>query len=68
MLDLILSPLAILAGCALLYFGGDMLVSASTFIADRIGMSPVAIGATIVARMVCRRSNRSLPISEVMFL
>jgi cation:H+ antiporter len=48
-LDLILSPLAILAGCALLYFGGDMLVSASTFIADRIGMSPVAIGATIVA-------------------
>jgi cation:H+ antiporter len=26
-----------------------MLVSASTFIADRIGMSPVAIGATIVA-------------------
>jgi cation:H+ antiporter len=48
-LDLILSPLAILAGCALLYLGGDMLVSASTFIADRIGMSPVAIGATIVA-------------------
>ncbi len=49
MLDLILSPLAILAGCVLLYLGGDMLVSASTFIADRIGMSPVAIGATIVA-------------------
>ncbi len=49
MLDLILSPLAILAGCGLLYFGGDMLVSASTFIADRIGMSPIAIGATIVA-------------------
>ena len=49
MLDLLLSPLAILAGCALLYLGGDMLVSASTFIADRIGMSPVAIGATIVA-------------------
>jgi cation:H+ antiporter len=48
-LDLILSPLAILAGCGLLYFGGDMLVSASTFIADRIGMSPIAIGATIVA-------------------
>ena len=49
MLDLLLSPLAILAGCTLLYLGGDMLVSASTFIADRIGMSPVAIGATIVA-------------------
>jgi cation:H+ antiporter len=48
-LDLLLSPLAILAGCTLLYLGGDMLVSASTFIADRIGMSPVAIGATIVA-------------------
>ena len=48
-LDLILSPLAILAGCVLLYLGGDMLVSASTFIADRIGMSPIAIGATIVA-------------------
>jgi cation:H+ antiporter len=48
-LDLLLSPLAIIAGCALLYLGGDMLVSASTFIADRIGMSPVAIGATIVA-------------------
>lgn len=49
MLDLILSPLAILTGCGLLYLGGDMLVSASTFIADRIGMSPIAIGATIVA-------------------
>jgi cation:H+ antiporter len=48
-LDLVLSPLAILAGCAFLYVGGDMLVSASTFIADRIGMSPIAIGATIVA-------------------
>ena len=45
-LDLILSPIAILAGCVLLYVGGDMLVSASTFIADRIGMSPIAIGAT----------------------
>lgn len=49
MLELVLSLLAIFAGCALLYLGGDMLVSASTFIADRIGMSPVAIGATIVA-------------------
>lgn len=48
-LELFLSPIAILAGCVLLYLGGDMLVSASTFIADRIGMSPVAIGATIVA-------------------
>jgi cation:H+ antiporter len=48
-LELILSPLAILAGCVLLYMGGDMLVSSSTFIARRIGMSPVAIGATIVA-------------------
>jgi cation:H+ antiporter len=48
-LDLILSPLAIFAGCALLYLGGDMLVSSSTFIANRIGLSPVAIGATIVA-------------------
>ncbi|MFK7895425.1 MAG: calcium/sodium antiporter [Myxococcota bacterium] len=49
MLELALSLLAIFAGCALLYIGGDMLVSASTFIADRIGMSPVAIGATVVA-------------------
>ncbi len=49
MFDLLLSPLAIFFGCVLLYLGGDMLVSASTFIADRIGMSPVAIGATIVA-------------------
>jgi cation:H+ antiporter len=48
-LELALSLIAILAGCVLLYLGGDMLVSASTFIADRIGMSPVAIGATIVA-------------------
>jgi len=48
-LELALSLLLILAGCALLYVGGDMLVSASTFIADRIGMSPVAIGATVVA-------------------
>jgi len=47
--ELILSPLAILAGCGLLYVGGDMLVSASTFIANRIGMSAVAIGATVVA-------------------
>jgi cation:H+ antiporter len=38
-----------LLGCTLLYFGGDMLVSASTFIADRVGMSPMAIGATVVA-------------------
>lgn len=48
-LELVLSLLLILAGCALLYVGGDMLVSASTFIANRIGMSPVAIGATVVA-------------------
>jgi cation:H+ antiporter len=48
-LELFLSPLAIFFGCVLLYLGGDMLVSASTFIADRIGMSPVAIGATVVA-------------------
>lgn len=48
-LELLFSLLAILAGCALLYVGGDMLVSASTFIADRIGMSAVAIGATVVA-------------------
>jgi len=47
--ELILSLLAILAGCGLLYVGGDMLVSASTFIANRIGMSAVAIGATVVA-------------------
>lgn len=47
--DLLLSMIAILAGCALLYVGGDMLVSASTFIASRIGLSPVAIGATVVA-------------------
>lgn len=49
MFDLLLSLLAILAGCALLYVGGDMLVSASTFIANRLGMSAVAIGATVVA-------------------
>lgn len=49
MLELALSLLLILAGCALLYVGGDMLVSASTFIANRIGMSPIAIGATVVA-------------------
>jgi cation:H+ antiporter len=48
-LELVLSLLLILAGCGLLYVGGDMLVSASTFIADRIGMSPIAIGATVVA-------------------
>jgi cation:H+ antiporter len=47
--DLVVSLLLILAGCALLYVGGDMLVSASTFIANRIGMSPIAIGATVVA-------------------
>lgn len=47
--DLAFSLLAILAGAGLLFIGGDMLVSASTFIADRIGMSPVAIGATVVA-------------------
>jgi cation:H+ antiporter len=47
--ELFLSLIAILAGCALLYVGGDMLVSASTFIANRIGMSSIAIGATVVA-------------------
>jgi len=47
--DLVVSLLLIIAGCALLYVGGDMLVSASTFIANRIGMSPIAIGATVVA-------------------
>jgi cation:H+ antiporter len=47
--ELALSLIAIIAGCALLYVGGDMLVSASTFIANRIGMSAVAIGATVVA-------------------
>jgi len=47
--ELVLSLALILIGCALLYIGGDMLVSASTFIADRIGMSPIAIGATVVA-------------------
>lgn len=47
--DLVVSLLLILAGCALLYVGGDMLVSASTSIANRIGMSPIAIGATVVA-------------------
>ena len=49
MLELVLSLLLILAGCGLLFVGGDMLVSSSTFIANRIGMSPVAIGATVVA-------------------
>jgi len=48
-LELVLSLLLILAGCALLYVGGDMLVSASTFIANRLGMNPIAIGATVVA-------------------
>jgi cation:H+ antiporter len=48
-IELLLSLLAMIAGCVLLYFGGDMLVSASTFIANRIGMSAVAIGATVVA-------------------
>ena len=49
MLELSLSLLLVLIGCALLYIGGDMLVSASTFIANRVGMSPIAIGATVVA-------------------
>lgn len=49
MIELILSLLLIIAGCALLYIGGDMLVSASTAIANRIGMNPIAIGATVVA-------------------
>lgn len=49
MFELALSLIAIVAGCALLYVGGDMLVSASTFIANRIGLSPIAIGATVVA-------------------
>jgi len=47
--ELIFSLLLILAGCGLLFLGGDMLVSSATFIASRIGMSPVAIGATVVA-------------------
>ena len=47
MLELSLSLLLVLIGCALLYIGGDMLVSASAFIANRVGMSPIAIGATV---------------------
>jgi cation:H+ antiporter len=47
--ELFLPLLAILAGCCLLYAGGNMLVMAATFIADRIGMSTIAIGATVVA-------------------
>lgn len=49
MYELLLALTAIIAGCVLLYVGGDMLVSASTFIANRIGLSAVAIGATVVA-------------------
>ncbi|MHA7835898.1 MAG: calcium/sodium antiporter [bacterium] len=49
MFELLLSPIAIAAGCVLLFLGGEMLVSASTFIANRIGMSTIAIGATVVA-------------------
>ncbi len=47
--ELFLPLVAIFAGCSLLYAGGHMLVMAATFIADRIGMSTIAIGATVVA-------------------
>ena len=47
--ELFFPLVAILAGGSLLYAGANMLVMAATFIADRIGMSSIAIGATVVA-------------------
>jgi len=48
-LEILLPAIGIVVGCALLFYGGDLLVTASTFIANRLGMSPIAIGATVVA-------------------
>lgn len=41
--------LLILAGIALLYFGGERLIDDASEIAARLGMSPVVVGLTVVA-------------------
>ncbi|MFM1895794.1 MAG: hypothetical protein RLZZ385_868 [Pseudomonadota bacterium] len=46
---MLISSLQLLAGLALLYFGGEALVWGAYSLARRIGISPLAIGLTVVA-------------------
>lgn len=46
---MLLSLVAILAGFTLLIAGGELLVSGATRLANRLNISPILIGLTIVA-------------------
>jgi cation:H+ antiporter len=46
---MLVSSFLIIAGCALLFFGGDFLVRGAESIAIRHGLSPLVVGLTIVA-------------------
>ncbi len=46
---MVLFVLALIAGMALLYFGGDWLVDAASHLAKQLGVKPLVIGLTIVA-------------------
>ena len=46
---MLLSSFFIIAGCALLFFGGDFLVRGAESIAIRHGISPLVVGLTVVA-------------------
>ncbi|MEM6454992.1 MAG: calcium/sodium antiporter [Acidobacteriota bacterium] len=48
-MGLLISALAIAAGIAFLYFGGDVLVDGATALARSLGISPLVVGLTVVS-------------------
>lgn len=48
-MSVLLDVLEILAGLGILYFGGEWLVRGAILLAQRLGVSPLVIGVTIVA-------------------
>ncbi len=49
MLEILLNVILLAAGISLLYFGGDWLVKGAVTLADRLGVSALVIGLTVVA-------------------
>ena len=49
MLDIFLQVLLLVVGISLLYFGGDWLVKGSVTLSDKLGISPLVVGLTVVA-------------------
>lgn len=49
MIEPLITPLLILSGFLLLYFGGETLLKGSTALAVKAGISPLIIGLTVVA-------------------